>query len=76
MSAVAPHPEATTISITLTQQEQEILGRLAAERNLPAEVVMREALLEKWFFASHRRAGEKVVFQHPDGKLSPINWAY
>jgi hypothetical protein len=75
-AGVAPPSEATTITVTLTPQEQAILQQLAAERNASPELVLREALLEKKFFADQRKAGEKVVLQHPDGKLSVINWAY
>ncbi len=63
-------------TLSLTPHEAEILRQLAAERNLPEDVVLREALLEKGFFRDNRRNGYKVVFQHPDGKLSPVNWRY
>ena len=76
MEAAAPPSEVTPVTVHLTAQEHEVLRQLAAERGLPEEVVLREALLEKKFFADHRRAGEKVVLQDSDGKLTPINWAY
>jgi hypothetical protein len=69
-------PSAQLVTVSLTPPEQEALNQLAALRGITPEVVLREALLEKKFLADHRRAGRQVVLRDPDGKLTPINWAY
>jgi hypothetical protein len=76
MEGTAPSGPVTSITVNLTPTEFEALRQLAAERGSSNELVLREALLEKKFFADHRRAGQQVVLRHPDGKLSPVNWAY
>lgn len=71
-----PTEETGAITVHLTPEEDQILQDLAAARGLSAEVLLREALVEKHFFTEHRQRGNNVVLQHPDGKLSPVNWSY
>jgi hypothetical protein len=77
-ASTTPQAQATpsTVTVTLTQAEQEALHELARLRGISPEVVLREALLEKKFLADNRRAGRQIVLREPDGKLIPINWSY
>jgi transposase len=75
-AGVAPPSEVQQVCVELTPEERAVLRKLAAERGIPESVVLREALLEKGFFADHRRTGEKIVIQSRDGKLSPVQWSY
>jgi len=75
-ASVAAPPEPVQITVDLTPQEAQTLRELSAARNLPEDVVLREALLEKQFFADNRRRGNSVVLEHSDGQLSRVNWTY
>jgi len=75
-AGTTPSAQMGPITVSLTPQEQESLNQLAALRGVSPELVLREALTEKKFFADQRRAKRQIVLRDPDGKLIPINWSY
>ena len=75
-ASTAPPSQTSEVTVQLTAEEDQMLQALAHERQLPPEVVLREALAEKKFFADQRRSGKEVVLQDKDKKLIPVVWAY
>jgi Ribbon-helix-helix protein, copG family len=77
MEAGTAPPPTGPLTIQLPPAEAEALRQLAAWRGMSRELVLREALLEKKFFADNRRAGREVVLRNPaNNQYAPVNWTY